>query len=193
MSPRAIGYALACLGLGNGVFQVMGFARTVKRFGVRNCYLGGIACAALIFAIFPAMSAAVRWGYLPSTSSSNEDSVTESAMTLTYTLLALQLVLTVGLNMCYGCVFIYINSAAASRKTLGATNGLAQMAVSVMRAVGPAGASGLFSLSLEIGECGCFAFVSCRVVSYLLSLRPFSLSFRSGSLIAPSFVFVPLC
>ncbi len=63
---------------------------------------------------------------MPSTSSEGSDSVSETAMMATYALLVLQLVLTIGLNMCYGCIFMYINSAAASRRTLGATNGLAQ-------------------------------------------------------------------
>ncbi len=152
MSPRTIGYVLACLGIGNGVFQVFGFTKTVRGFGVRNCYLGGLACDGAIFLAFPAMSAVVSWGYIPSTSSEGSDSVSETAMTTMYALLVLQLVLTIGLGMCCRCIFMYINSAAASRRTLGATNGLAQMSVSVMRAVGPAVASSLLSLSLEIGE-----------------------------------------
>ncbi|KLO06723.1 MFS general substrate transporter [Schizopora paradoxa] len=155
LSPRSIGWALAGLGVMNGAFQVLGFAKAVKRWGVRNCYLAGIACAGAIFMTFPAMSVVVRWGIItPSTTDTapEEESMTETARNIVYAILFLQLVLTVGLNICYGCVFIYINGAAASRKTLGATNGLAQMMVSVMRAIGPASASGLFSLSLKIGQ-----------------------------------------
>lgn len=155
LSPRSIGWALAGLGVMNGAFQVLGFAKAVKRWGVRNCYLAGIVCAAAIFITFPAMSVVVRWGLVPSPTGTEieEESLTETARYIVYGILFLQLVLTVGLNICYGCIFIYINGAAASRKTLGATNGLAQMGVSIMRAIGPASASSLFSLSLKIGEC----------------------------------------
>ncbi len=39
--------------------------------------------------------------------------------------------------------------ASPNRASLGATNGLCQMAVSICRAIGPAGANSLFSLSLK--------------------------------------------
>jgi hypothetical protein len=48
-----------------------------------------------------------------------------------------------------GCIFIYVTSAAPSRSALGATNGLAQTTTSIMRSIGPAGATSLFALSIE--------------------------------------------
>lgn len=45
-------------------------------------------------------------------------------------------------------------AAAPSRAVLGATNGLAQVTVSVMRAIGPACAGALYSLSVERGWLG---------------------------------------
>jgi hypothetical protein len=48
-----------------------------------------------------------------------------------------------------GSIFIYVSSAAPNRRSLGATNGLAQTAVSIQRTVGPAGATALFAYSLE--------------------------------------------
>jgi hypothetical protein len=50
-----------------------------------------------------------------------------------------------------GAVFIYISAAAPNRASLGATNGLCQLTVSLFRAVGPALANSLFSLSMEKG------------------------------------------
>lgn len=47
-----------------------------------------------------------------------------------------------------GAVFIYIADASPNRASLGGTNGLCQMAVSVFRAIGPAATNGLFSLSI---------------------------------------------
>ena len=47
-----------------------------------------------------------------------------------------------------GCVFIFLTSAAP-RSALGATTGLAQTTTSIMRSLGPAGATSLFALSME--------------------------------------------
>jgi hypothetical protein len=46
-------------------------------------------------------------------------------------------------------VFIFITAAAPNKASLGATNGLAQLSVSVMRAVGPALANSMYSLSID--------------------------------------------
>ena len=44
---------------------------------------------------------------------------------------------------------MYISSAAPNKRSLGATNGVAQTMVSVQRTVGPAAAASLFAFSLE--------------------------------------------
>ena len=44
---------------------------------------------------------------------------------------------------------MYISSAAPNKRSLGATNGIAQMTVSIQRSVGPALAASLFAFSLE--------------------------------------------
>jgi hypothetical protein len=48
-----------------------------------------------------------------------------------------------------GTINMYIASAAPNKRSLGATNGLAQTMVSIQRAVGPAAAMSLFAFSLE--------------------------------------------
>jgi len=53
-----------------------------------------------------------------------------------------------------GCIFIYIAAASPNRASLGATNGIAQVLVSIVRAFGPATATSLFSLSLAKGYMG---------------------------------------
>jgi hypothetical protein len=45
---------------------------------------------------------------------------------------------------------MYIAASAPSRSSLGATNGLAQLMVSSVRALAPTAASSLFSFSLEL-------------------------------------------
>lgn len=44
---------------------------------------------------------------------------------------------------------MYVSSSAPSRRSLGATNGLAQTVVSIQRAVAPAAAASLFAFSLN--------------------------------------------
>ena len=44
---------------------------------------------------------------------------------------------------------MYISSAAPNKRSLGATNGVAQTVVSIQRTVGPAAAASLFALSLD--------------------------------------------
>ena len=48
-----------------------------------------------------------------------------------------------------GCVFIYITASSPNRASLGTVNGMAQFSVSIVRAIGPAAASSLFSLSID--------------------------------------------
>ena len=48
-----------------------------------------------------------------------------------------------------GAVFIFIAAAAPNKASLGTTNGFAQLSVSIMRAVGPALASSMYSLSID--------------------------------------------
>ena len=46
-------------------------------------------------------------------------------------------------------MLIFIAAAAPNKASLGTTNGLAQLSVSIVRAVGPALASSLYSLSID--------------------------------------------
>ena len=48
-----------------------------------------------------------------------------------------------------GCIFIYITASTPNRASLGSVNGLAQLSVSIVRALGPAAANSLFSLSID--------------------------------------------
>ena len=44
---------------------------------------------------------------------------------------------------------MYVSSAAPNRRSLGATNGIAQMIVSIQRTIGPAAFASLFAFSLD--------------------------------------------
>jgi len=60
---------------------------------------------------------------------------------LTLSLLSIQ-------RMGFSAAFIFITSAAPSKRSLGTTNGLAQTIVSVQRTIGPAAADWLFAFSV---------------------------------------------
>jgi len=109
-----------------------------------------------MFALFPVMNALARaYGLGPAV----------------YSVVALQIVCSLGLSSCYGrllfppmmeylvdpftgCIFIYISASSPNRASLGATNGIAQLLVSIVRAIGPATVTSLFSLSLAEGYLG---------------------------------------
>ena len=48
-----------------------------------------------------------------------------------------------------GAVPTFIATASPNKASLGATNGLAQVSVSIVRAIGPALASSIYSLSID--------------------------------------------
>ena len=81
-----------------------------------------------------------------------------------------------------GCIFIFVTGAAPNKQSLGATNGIAQLAASIVRAIGPAGATSLFALSLDqdwIGGYGVYAVFT--VFSCLFMLVGVPLPLRSWS------------
>ncbi|KAF7330235.1 Major facilitator superfamily multidrug-resistance DHA1 sub-family [Mycena venus] len=136
LSTSSIGNLLSVFGVLNGISQVFFFARVHDYLGSKMTFILGIASALPLFAAFPLLS------YLAQT---------QGLSTLVWAIAFGQIVLSLGLSFSYGAVFIYISAAAPNRASLGATNGLCQLSVSVMRAIGPAAANSLFSLSMEKG------------------------------------------
>ncbi|KAJ7433744.1 major facilitator superfamily domain-containing protein [Mycena latifolia] len=134
-----IGNLLTVFGILNGIFQVFFFARIHDYVGSKMMHTIGIASAFPTIATFPLLSYLARRQGL-------------SPMVMAVALL--QIVLSIGLSFSYGAVFIYISSAAPNRASLGATNGLCQLSVSLMRTIGPAAANSLFSLSMRNGYFG---------------------------------------
>ncbi|THH19255.1 hypothetical protein EW146_g1876 [Bondarzewia mesenterica] len=134
LSPPTIGLILSIFGILNGVFQVFFFARIHDRWGTKNVFVAGLLSVIPCFALFPVMNVMAR---------------TEGMSVAVWCAVALQTVISVAISLSYGCVFIYIAASAPNRASLGATNGLAQMMVSVMRTFGPAATNSLFSLSMR--------------------------------------------
>ncbi|KAN0136115.1 major facilitator superfamily [Lactarius tabidus] len=136
MSPASIGLWMAGYGLMNGIFQFVAFPPLVRRFGPRRVFITSILCFFPVYVLFPFQNSALRH---------SSGSMNPTAALL----IILQLTITAFSTMGFGCVFMYISSAAPNRRSLGATNGIAQMMASIQRTIGPAASASLFAFSLE--------------------------------------------
>lgn len=153
LDPATIGYVMGLYGAGTGLFQILFFAKLVRRFGTRRVFIMSMLSFIPVFMIFPIVSLAakkwaVSWGVW-------------ILVTLILFLLffmdtaygkvsyfgLLKHLLTRRVNS--GCIFMYVTESAPNRRSLGATNGLAQTTVSTARAIGPALSTSLFSFSVQ--------------------------------------------
>ncbi|KAI8980150.1 MFS general substrate transporter [Trametes punicea] len=144
-SPSTIGIILGSFGVMDGIFQALCFAKLVGWWGQKRVFQLGMLMFIPLFLLFPVMNILARC---------NATSV------VLWALICLQLALSVVMDMAYGCCFMFITSAAPSKRSLGATNGVAQLAASVVRAIGPAGSTSLFALCVNrdwLGGYGVFA------------------------------------
>ncbi|KAF5379724.1 hypothetical protein D9615_005691 [Tricholomella constricta] len=134
LPPSTIGNILSIYGVCNGIIQVFLFARIHDYFGSKKTFVAGIASAFPAFMAFPIISYMAK---------------AQGLSTAVWIAVALQTIISIGLSLSYGAIFIFIAAASPNRASLGATNGLSQMTVSIMRAIGPAAANSMFSLSIE--------------------------------------------
>ncbi|PPQ65541.1 hypothetical protein CVT26_000498 [Gymnopilus dilepis] len=133
-SPPAVGLCLAAFGVLSGLYQAFIFTFVYDRFGPKRIFVTSMLTFVPIFGLFPFMNLSARHG---------------GVNTLTWAELSLQGMLYVIMDMGFSCAFIYVRHAAPNKRSLGATNGLAQTSISVMRAIGPVASTSLFSFSLE--------------------------------------------
>ncbi|KAF8886137.1 major facilitator superfamily domain-containing protein [Infundibulicybe gibba] len=151
--PSTIGYTMGTYGLGNGIFQALFFARIVRQFGIRGIFIRSMMSFIPIYLLFPVMSTiAQRFG----------------VNIIVWSIIVLVLCLVSLMNMAYGCIFTYVTASSPNKRSLGATNGLAQTSVSLAQAVGPAISTSLFALSVEKNLLGGYAvYVILLVISCL--------------------------
>ncbi|KDR78788.1 hypothetical protein GALMADRAFT_244335 [Galerina marginata CBS 339.88] len=160
LNPVTIGYIMGLYGAGTGTFQVLFFAKLVRRFGTRRIFIMSMATFIPVFLIFPLVSVlakawGVSWGV--------------------WILVAVMLFLLFFMDTAYGCIFMYVTESAPNRRSLGATNGLAQTTVSTARAIGPALSTSLFSFSIQhsvLGGYGVYAILtSLAALALLLAVQ----------------------
>ncbi|KAI9455178.1 MFS general substrate transporter [Lactarius psammicola] len=136
MSPASIGLWMGGYGFTNGIFQFVAFPRIVGRFGPRRVFITSIFFFFAVYSMFPIENLALR----------HSSHGLKSAAAL---FMVLHLLASSFSDMGFSAVFMYLSSAAPNKRSLGATNGVAQTVVSVQRTVGPAAAASLFAFSLN--------------------------------------------
>ncbi|KAI9443946.1 MFS general substrate transporter [Lactarius indigo] len=136
MSPASIGLWMAGYGIINCVVQLVAFPRMVERFGPRGIF---VACVILFFPVYtllPLENLALH--------NSNHGLNLVAGLLITLQITAMSFT-----DMGFSAIFMYISSAAPNKRSLGATNGIAQTMVSIQRMIGPAAVASLFAFSLE--------------------------------------------
>jgi hypothetical protein len=134
LSPASIGQILSVTGIINGVFQIGFFAKIHDRWGSKRTFLVGILSG------FPMILTLPVANYFARADGGLSGRV--------WAVVWFQVAVSILTSLSYGSVFIFISSAAP-RSSLGAVNGLSQMSVSIVRAIGPSIANSMFSLSME--------------------------------------------
>ncbi|KAG2128246.1 major facilitator superfamily domain-containing protein [Suillus clintonianus] len=134
LDPPQIGNILAIYGVMNGLFQIFFFADLHDRFGSKIIYSAAMAAGIPMIITLPILNAVAR---------------VQGLSLMVWAIVSLQLVLSMILNLGYSCVFIYIAAASPNQASFGTTSGIAQLGVSIVRAIGPASATSAFSLSIK--------------------------------------------
>ncbi|KAF9453690.1 MFS general substrate transporter [Macrolepiota fuliginosa MF-IS2] len=148
LKPTQIGYILSLYGFFNSFVQTFVLGPSVRRLGLRTTLRCSVSVFIPIFLLFPLMNIYAKdWHFYQHTNS----------RTIMYTLLTIQLILLSIGELGYGCTYMYINSSAPTKRSLGSVNGLGQTAVSVSRFLGPAIANGMLGVSIERGWMGGYA------------------------------------
>ncbi|KAF9244094.1 major facilitator superfamily domain-containing protein [Melanogaster broomeanus] len=134
LDPPTIGNLLSLVGLSNGILQWAFFARMHDWLGAKTMFLVTVSAFLPIIALYPAISFMAR---------------SQGLGISVWCLVGLQMTLFIFANFAFGLTFMFVSAAAPNRASIGATNGLAQMLVSFMRAIGPVIVNSAFSLSIE--------------------------------------------
>ncbi|KAF8587553.1 MFS general substrate transporter [Ramaria rubella] len=135
LSPWQIGGILGMTGLVHGVLQAFCFAPLYRTFDPKQLYTFCIGMIIPAYACFPFINGLAR-----------AHGVGYPGL---WVLLIFQLFLLLPSYTAFSAMFIFISNSSPTPALLGTTNGLAQTIFSSMGAIGPAGVTSLFALSME--------------------------------------------
>ncbi|KAG1738419.1 major facilitator superfamily domain-containing protein [Suillus paluster] len=154
--PVAIGFWMGTCGIVDAALLTIIFPPLVNKFGLRAVFRSCEACFIPIFALFPitniiARQYGINW--------------------LVWFSLTCSLILGVFMHMTFTCSQMFITAAAPNRRSLGATNGLASMTASIVRAVGPAMSTSMFAYSVQHNIMGGYAVYAVLVTMSVFAVR----------------------
>lgn len=175
LEPSTIGLLLGMYGVVCAPFQVLFFAPIIRRWGAKKVFIVAMSAFLPIYALFPIISILARQSGLSP---------------IVWVITVCQLLLVVILDMAHGeyfssmhlsmtfraehtlvgCLFIFLSSAAPTKRSLGAVNGLGQTVASGFRAIGPAAATSFFAVSVQKDILGGYAVYLLLFVLSCLSL-----------------------
>ncbi|PFH48648.1 hypothetical protein AMATHDRAFT_76628 [Amanita thiersii Skay4041] len=130
------GLGLCCT---NRQCHVFLFSALHDRWGSKKTFMVGVAAALPTFALYPVINFLAR---------------NQGCSALVWIVVGFQILFSITINFAYGAIFIFISNVSLKRASLGAINGLSQVTVSIVRAIGPAMANSLYSLSIDRGYLG---------------------------------------
>ncbi|KAL4250680.1 MFS transporter superfamily protein [Pleurotus pulmonarius] len=133
LPSSAIGHILAVFGVLNGLVQFCVFPAMHGRWGSKRVFAGGIASALPAVALFPVISACAQ---------------AEGLSRRVWFLVWVQIVVSIAVGLSYGAIYILVSESAPNSRSLGAVHGVSHIATGVMRAIGPAITTSLFSASI---------------------------------------------
>jgi len=134
LDPPAIGIILALFGISSGIIQWLFFVPMHDWLGAKTLFVASVSLCLPMIALFPAINAVAR---------------VYGLSYFVWFLVGLQMTLMIFASFAFAITIMYIGAATPNKASLGATNGIAQTIVSVMRAVGPATVNSAYSLSIE--------------------------------------------
>ncbi|KAG1742248.1 MFS multidrug-resistance DHA1 sub-family [Suillus paluster] len=152
LDPPRIGAILAASAVVHGTFQILFYARLHDRFGAGAIHVTGVSSGIPIVLLFPVINGLAR---------------VHGLGLAVWLCVSVQLVLMTSLVMCYPSLALFIRAAAPNRASLGATNGIAQMAVAGARIIGPASAASVFSYSMQEGHDTWLVYYCLMAMSFL--------------------------
>ncbi|KAJ8469197.1 hypothetical protein ONZ45_g16973 [Pleurotus djamor] len=135
MSSARIGTILAIWGLCNGVFQLLCFAPFNRWLGSKRAFQIAYGSYLISFGAYPVMS------YLAKQGGKVDGTV--------LVVLGVQQVFAALGAMAYGCNQLLVIGSVPNHQALATVNGVAQVVNSMMKAIAPALASSLFSVSVQ--------------------------------------------
>ncbi|KAJ2926053.1 hypothetical protein H1R20_g11034, partial [Candolleomyces eurysporus] len=157
MDPLQIGTIMGTFSILNGVFSGLFLGSLIRRYGTLSIYQMGIFSFFVVIAGFPVGNAlARRAGGIDA---------------FVHLVVVIQFLAMGAIYPCYASMMLMVIQNTPSKLLLGSANGAAQMVTSGSRALAPAIASSLFSLSIQRNLLGGYAVYYIFVVLTAVVIR----------------------